>query len=312
MGAKVFISCGQRNTEERHTARDVAQWFSDRGFEPYVALEVQTIQDVNFGIISELRRSDYYVFIDFRRERISGKGADAIYRGSLFSHQELAVAYASGFEHAVFLRQSRVSLEGLAAYMASNATEFNSLDQVPILVAEAVQQREWTPEYSRNLVISKLHFPPKPWPYGDMSGRFFGRFLHVDIQNRRPDAGAGEAVARLAWVTLASGAHQPSPNPSPLKVTGQYMAYKQTIWPCSHGAFDLLCVDAKVGHRVYLNNALDVAPRSALFEEEGEHFLEYEVFARGFDVQRFGVRLRLSTKCEEAEAELVWPLADPS
>jgi hypothetical protein len=300
MRAKVFISCGQRDAE-RDTARLVAQWLSKQGFEPYVAIEAQGIQDVNSGIIRELRRSDYYIFIDFRRERLPNDQSKPVYRGSLFSHQELAIVCGLQFEHTIFFRQSAVQLEGLAKYMASNATVFNRPNEVPALVAEAVQRREWNPRYSRNLVVDKLHFPPKPWSYADMSGRF----LHVDIQNRRRDTGAGETVARLAAITLGSGTRKPSPNPSPLKVTGQWMAYKQTIWPRSHGAFDLLCVHAKVGYRVYLNSALDVAPRPILLEQRGEHFLEYEVFARGFDVRRFGVKLRLTAKCEEAEAELV-------
>jgi hypothetical protein len=300
MKAKVFISCGQRNAE-RKIARCVAQWFSKQGFEPYVAIEAQSIQDVNSGIIRELRRSDYYVFIDFRRERLRNNQSKTNYRGSLFSHQELAIVCALQFEHTIFFRQSDVLLEGLAKYMASNATVFDHPDEVPDLVAKAVQLRQWNPRYSRNLVVQKLHFRSKPWSYADM----FGRFLHVDIENRRPDTGAGETVARLAAITLASGTRKVSPNHSPLKVTGQWMAYEQTIWPRSHGAFDLLCVDAKVGYRVYLNNALDVTPRPILFEQLGEHFLEYEVFARGFDVRHFGVKLQLTAKCEEAKAELV-------
>lgn len=300
MPAKVFISCGQRDAE-RDTSRRVAQWFSEQGFEPYVATEAQSIEDVNSGIIRELRRSDYYVFIDFRREALPDGEPETVYRGSVFSHQELAIVCALQFERTIFFRQSDVLIEGLAKYMASNATVFNRPDEVPALVEEAVQRRKWDSHYCRNLVIAKLHFDSQLIKYADI----LGRFLQVDIENRRPDTGAGETVARLAAMTLGSGTRRASPNPSPLKVTGQSMAYKQTIWPRSHGAFDLLCVDAKVGCRVYLNNALDFTPRPILLEQQGEHFLEYEVFARGFDVRRFGVKLRLTAKCAEAEAELV-------
>jgi len=138
MGARVFISCGQR-AGEREIAQAVAQWFTNRGFRPYVALEAQSIQDVNAGIIGELRRSDYYVFIDFRRELLDGTEQPA-YRGSLFSHQELAIAYTMGFEHAVFFRESGVRLEGVSAYTASNATGFEDRSRVPDLVADAVQR----------------------------------------------------------------------------------------------------------------------------------------------------------------------------
>jgi len=104
---------------------------------------------------------------------------------------------------------------------------------------------------------------------------------------------------------LAGKDREPSPNRSPLKVTGEAVAYNQTIWPQSHGAFDLLCVDLNHGSRVYLNNALDVAPRPVLFEQAGEHLLRYEVFAHGFERLRFVVRLRTTVRYDGATAELV-------
>ena len=78
-------------------------WFEEKGYSPYVAIEAQSIQDVNSGIISELKNSDFYVFVDFKREKIAKKGK---YRGSLFTNQELAIAYVLRFENAVFFRES--------------------------------------------------------------------------------------------------------------------------------------------------------------------------------------------------------------
>ncbi|MBL7074261.1 hypothetical protein ISS37_03365 [candidate division KSB1 bacterium] len=59
MPGKVFISCGQVNDEERQIASDVSNWLSNQGFEPYVAIEAQSIQDVNSSIIGNLKTSDY-------------------------------------------------------------------------------------------------------------------------------------------------------------------------------------------------------------------------------------------------------------
>jgi hypothetical protein len=292
MGARVFISCGQRDGE-REVAQAVAQWFASRGFRPYVALEAQSIQDVNSGIIGELRRADYYVFVDFRRERLVGAVADEPFRGSLFSHQELAIAYAMGFDHAIFFRESGVKLEGVCAYLASNATRFENRSDVPQLVADAVERRGWHVGYSRNLVVGPLRLTEELLQYRDLRGRF----LYADIQNHRPDVGATGVVARLSAMQLAGLPRQVSPNRSPLKVTGQQLAFEQTIWPDSHGAFDLLCVDMERGSRVYLNNALDVIPRPVLFDRVGEHILEYEVFAHGFELLRFAICLCTTPKC---------------
>lgn len=297
MPARVFISCGQRDGE-RQVAQAVASWFSSRGFRPYVALEAQSVQDINSGIIHELRRSDYYVFFDFRREALAGSEE---HRGSLFSHQELSIAYATEFEHALFFREAGVALEGFAAFMASNATIFNDRAQLPTLVEEAVERRAWDSGYSRNLVVGELRLTTDLIQYRDLRGRF----LYGDIHNRRVDVGATGVVARLASVSIAGGTRQPSHNRSHLKVTGQHLAFEQTIWPRSHGSFDLLCVDAGCGSRVYLNNALDVLPTPMLFDAVGEHLLEFEVLGHGFDRVCFTVRLRTTELCSEATAELV-------
>ncbi len=299
MSARVFISCGQREGE-REVAVEVARWFTGRGFRPYIALEAQSIQDVNSGIIGELRRADYYVFIDFRREPL-GIAEPQEFRGSLFSHQELAIAYTIGFEKPLFFRQSGVKLEGMCQYIASNATPFKEPSEVPGMVAAAVMQREWTPDYSRNLMVTRLHYPPERIQFGEL----IGRALHADIENRRPDVGAAGVVARLAKLRVAGDAWRISPNRAPLKVTGQ-PGFEQTIWPKSHGAFGLLFVDTRSDRcRAYLINALDITPRPVLLDSPGDHLLMYEVFAQGFDVIRFTVQVQLPAHGADAQAELV-------
>jgi hypothetical protein len=300
MSARVFISCGQHDGE-RDVAAAVACWLTERGFRPYVALEAQSILDINSGIIGELRRADYYLFIDFRRELLNSAEPHE-YRGSLFSHQELAIAYAMGFEHCLFFRQSGVRLEGMCQFMASNATLFNDYSELPRLVAAATEQRAWSPEYSRNLVAARLHYPEAKIQHRGLRGRA----LHIDIENRRPDIGAADTVARLAKLRVAGDDDwRISSNRSHLKATGQ-PGFVQTIWPQSHSAFDLLFVDISGACcRVYLNNALDIDPPTFLLEAPGDHLLLYEVFAWGFDVLQFKVLARIPAKGTEFTAELV-------
>src|SRR5689334_10627574 len=102
MPGRVFISCGQANNSERHVAGNVRQWFESKGFTPYVAINTQSLADVNSGIIDELKRADFYVFIDFRRDELANRPANdfGVFRGSLFTNQELAIAYFLQFEHA--------------------------------------------------------------------------------------------------------------------------------------------------------------------------------------------------------------------
>ena len=134
MSGKVFISCGQATPEERDIAAEIHSWFRERGFAPYVAIQTQSIQDVNSGIINELRTSDYYVFIDFRREQLCSEREET-WRGSLFTNQELAIAYILGFNNVIFLQEEGIKLEGLLRYMGSNASRFANKRDVPELVA---------------------------------------------------------------------------------------------------------------------------------------------------------------------------------
>jgi hypothetical protein len=66
MRSRVFISCGQR-LHEREIARKIGKLLEKRGFDVYIAIDAQTIPEINAGIIGELKNSDCYLFINFRR-----------------------------------------------------------------------------------------------------------------------------------------------------------------------------------------------------------------------------------------------------
>lgn len=293
--ARVFISCGQNNSELA-IAQKVAAWFESKGYRPFVALEAQGLQDVNSGTIAELRRSDYLVFIDFCRETL---GENRGCRGSLYSHQELAIAHALGLKEAIFFREQGVRVEGISRFMAANAIEFKEHSELIDRLARSVVDRRWSPDYSRNLIVGPLR-----WHGTIRTPRLCGRFLFVDIQNRRSDIAHG-AVARLSRLRVAGRDEAPSPNMSPLKVTGQVNAFSQTIFPDSHGAFDLLCVDVELGSRVYLNTALDLPVVPPLLDEAGEHSLFYEVVAIGFEPLHFELRLSTGEHPKDAQADVV-------
>src|SRR5437660_794267 len=99
MRSRVFLSCGQ-NPSEKEVAGKIGALLRRRGFDVYIAIDVQTILEINTGIIRELKNSDCYLFVNFRRELIRDK-----YWGSLFSNQELAIAYALGFERLLVINQ---------------------------------------------------------------------------------------------------------------------------------------------------------------------------------------------------------------
>ena len=297
MPAKIFVSCGQANAAERETARRIKERLTHQGFEVYVAIQAQSVEDVNSGIIRQLKNSDYYVFVDFRREAL-GPEADAN-RGSLFTHQELAIAYMSGFEHVVFFQEKGVKLEGLLRYMGANPAEFETHNQLLELIENSIRDRRWNVHYSRHLIATGPRWSSGILSYGDL----IGRFLYIDIENRRSDLAAYDTVARLEFIRCRGGDKRPCPNRSHLKITGQ-PGFTQIIWPSNHGAFDLLVVARDQPSNVFLNNALDVTPKTPIIERSGSYALEYAVLAKEFPTLYFTIDLDLTGDLDTTTAKL--------
>jgi hypothetical protein len=303
MRSKIFVSCGQR-PDEKEVATKIAELLDDRGFSPYVAIDVQTILDINGGIIRELKNSDCYLFINFRRDKIGRRR----YRGSLFSNQELAIAYALGFERFLVINQEGVQPEGMLAYIGINTETFTTLDECTAAVERALDRAAWTPDYSRRLMMSGLHFSDELVRYWNLVGQnLFGRFLYADINNGRPDIAAMETTARLAEIAPAGASWEPCRIRSPLKATGR-PGFAQTIYPQSHEAFDMLCVGIYSGSPdvsgVYLNCALD-ARLPALPIEIGVSMLRYEFVALEFPLLSATIELTLHDWNDEPTARIV-------
>jgi hypothetical protein len=289
MPGRVFISCGQATEEERRVASAIRACFEDAGFRPYVAIQAQSIQDVNSAIISELKAADYYVFVDFPRDPLPHADGPQ-HRGSLFTHQELAIAYTLGFEKAIFLQSKDVKLEGLLRYIASNSAKFSQADDALVALKQLVEERRWDPAYSRHMVVQGIHWSDAILSFASHTGEaLVGRFLYLDIENRRADVAAFNCIARLASLEGPPGTAINHSDRSHLKVTG-HPGFVQTIWPAGTGAFDLLVVKQQ-GGAVCLNNALDVIPKPQLVSKPGPYLLHYEVLAEAFPVLKLAIRL---------------------
>lgn len=240
--SRVFVSCGQATDGERLVAAEICAKLRDRGFKPYLAIAAQTILEINAGIIRELRSSDHYVLVNFCRELLPPRpSGDSRHRGSLFSNQELAIAYALGFEHLLVINQEGVNDEGMLRYIGVNTERFRDYSDCVAVVTRAVDRSGWSPSYSRLLHADGLRFQPDI-RYGNL----VGTFMYVDIHNRRPDIAALEATGRLRKLGN-HGELRYCEVRSPLKATGR-PGYAHTIFPNSHEAFDLLCISAIPPH----------------------------------------------------------------
>jgi hypothetical protein len=306
MKSKVFLSCGQR-PGEKEVALKVGKLLENRGFDVYIAIDVQTILEINAGIIRELKGSDCHLFVNFIREPINGG-----HRGSLFSNQELAIAYALGFERILVINQDGIRPEGMLAYIGVNSETFHDFGDCCDVVERALDRSRWTNDYSRRLHGGTLRFSDEMIAYGGLAGRF----LYLDIRNNRPDIAALEAIAKMTEYSSADPlAWQRSRIRSPLKATGR-PGFSRTIFPNSHEAFDLLCVGSFIRPDiqrqvpalsgalvpsptayelpgVFLNSALDVVGSQRLPLALGVWLLRYQFFAIDFPVLQVCIELTL-------------------
>lgn len=149
--AKVFISCGQWEGDERETADKIKVELESLGFEGYVATRVQSLRGVQQNIFQELQTAEYFLFVDFKREELDGTGEC---RGSLFSHQELALASSLGLDVVVFQENGTKPEDGLLRFIQANPAKFTDRHSLPLVVIDAIKRRGWRPDWKNQLVFA--------------------------------------------------------------------------------------------------------------------------------------------------------------
>jgi hypothetical protein len=200
MKAQIFLSCGQ-NHEERPIAEAIKNKVekSDLGFGCYVACEVQDLRDLRDIIFKRLEESDYFIFVDFKREELKkDKDGKLIYRGSLFANQELAVASYIGLGDCVLLLQEEgVERDGVLnavlANLKEDETRFKSAekdalpDRVYELIKTKLDNHEWTNQTRNTLTLSVY---PHSQYLSREGGRIVFRPFHIQVENlhHRKDA----------------------------------------------------------------------------------------------------------------------------
>jgi hypothetical protein len=177
--ARVFISCGQR-PDEQSIAFQIHAALLALGYDPYVAVGHQTLRGLKENIFERLETSEYLLFVDFRRERLDS-GNEC--RGSLYSHQELAIAAYLDLEVLAYQEEGVRRLDGVIEAIQANAKLFSDRTTLTNIVVQDVKNK-WFPSWRRELTLS-VHAPPftdadirnSPSP---MRGRFFdiGVFNH--------------------------------------------------------------------------------------------------------------------------------------
>lgn len=210
--ARVFISCGQRkDTEEIRLAKDIAVSLKDMGFEPYVAVEEQTLKGLKENVFARLAESEYLIFIDFSRERLftakeQGFEDTGENRGSLFSHQELAVASYLDLDIGAIAFQEVGNKEddGILGFIQANCIQFSDRAALPNLITEEVRKQKWDPNWRNELRLERTS-SDRDDNVRDVPVEKTGSYFHIKVRNLHRSKVARDCLAYLErWVNLST------------------------------------------------------------------------------------------------------------
>ena len=173
--AKVFISCGQKASQELQTGKELVSYFEKNGFEPFFAEEIHSYLGLTQSIYENLRTSEYFVCINFVRE-------DSEY-GSLFVQQELAIASYQKLPLVAF-HKSGVKLGGVAKYLHVNSIQFNDFHDIVLNLDKYT--KTWDPQSKNQFRLSfgNEHLDVK---LQERSGTMYhfvsSNWYHVTVEN---------------------------------------------------------------------------------------------------------------------------------
>jgi hypothetical protein len=187
--AKLFLSCGQNaRYDEQDWGEELVSALGPTGigFEVFFARRVQDSKSLREVIFAELETSDYYILIDFKREQLVPpfKVDSTEHRGSLFSHQEFALACYLGLDLALFREKGVERLTGVVGAVMGNAIEFKNRDDLVEIVRNYIKQKidrhEWTLRTKNTLQLVKAPYEgiEAVWVSGTKAS-----YYHIHVKN---------------------------------------------------------------------------------------------------------------------------------
>lgn len=196
--AKVFISCGQKKgTEETRIAKAIAEVLVGEGFEAYIAVDEQTLSGLKENIFSHLTSAEYFLFIDFRREQLDSSGE---HRGSLFSHQELAIASYLELPIIAFQQEGVKTLDGMLPAFQVNPIPFDNVNLLPTMVRDQVIKAGWRANWKNTLRITRDPLESSDAHIINLHGQPLARYFHLNVENLNPYKLAVNCIAYVAAI----------------------------------------------------------------------------------------------------------------
>jgi hypothetical protein len=299
--ATVFISCGQAKGEEESTAKAIAGKLRDLGFDFYIAVQEQTLRGLKENIFGQLEKSEYFLFIDFKREPLEIKGSP-ICRGSLFSHQELAVASYLDIEVLAFQESGVKPLDGVLGFLQANAIPFSDRSKLPELTSEKVQERvkngAWDPQWKNLLTLEREATQSSDanrieHASGQQPNIFAARFFHIDVCNRHRNK-----IATNCYAYLEKAINVETSREIPFKTVeykwAGYTLPNAIILPRQARRLDAFWIAHRAPTKLWFNAFVDSTEYIPSIEGEGRYELTYVVAAENFPISRRSFTLSLN------------------
>ncbi len=287
--SRVFLSCGQqKDTEEVDIARAISQELIKLDFEPYVAVEEQTLKGVADNIFRHLSHSEYVIFIDFKRDLITGGPFDQQYRGGLFSHQELAIASYLKSEILAFQEEGVIKLDGILGFIQANSISFSNRRTLVLLVIGEVRKRirqgSWNPHWRNELTLERNEKEHKDAIFRPTNS--LSRWFHIQVVNRNRLRMATNCTAYI--LSIRKSGTKRSSKPSLVELKWEGVKTESTIIPPKkYRNLDAVQVfhDSPSVARISINQFL--VDYSGFHKEydlrgPGKFILEYCVFSNDF------------------------------
>ena len=299
--AKVFISCGQRrNSDEVEIAHRIGERLTELGCELYIAVEEQSLLGVRENLLRQLESSEYFLFIDFKREQLL-TDYDQVWRGSLFSHQELAIASYLGIPLMAFQERGVKQQDGLMRFLQSKAIQFTDRALLPNVIADEVQQRGWNPNWKNGLLLER-----EAGQYVDarrLPANRIARFFHITVRNLHERKMARNCYAYLQRVRqIPSGIDIPVETIE-FKWAG-YLFPNAVIGPRQVRRFDAFWVFHDTPGRLQFNVIADSTEFVPRIGGIGDYHLTYTVISENFAPTKQTFALHVGDRLEDIQFQV--------